>query len=499
MFDSMNERGYTTIGVGLLLSVILYRLVVYVRNVYNHPLSRFPGPRTAAISNFLHCYVFLRGRQPYDLLELHRKYGPVVRVAPNELSFNTGQSWKDIYGFRQGHKLFIKSEFYDGGSFADQAHSIVSERDPREHRQMRKYLANAFSERSLADQESLISEIVDQLIVQIGGERGEKGLNMVQWFNMLTFDIIGSLAFGETFKGVETGHTHKWISLVTGALMQGALADAMKRFPLVAEVFKRLVPGKIEKLIQDTKIHEGYSLNLIKKRLANNTPRKDFISGILESRDSDEISDIQLAAHTSDFITAGSETAATALACITYYLLRRPEASDRLQKEIRQSFQSYESINNASTTPLKYLSAVILEGMRIYPPLPFGLPRVVPEPGDVVDGHFLPGGTIVSTNPVAACLSETNFKDPELFRPERWLETNKHDNLDASQPFSMGARICLGQSLAWMEMRTTLAKMHYSYDFELLNKDMDWHRDSRMHTLWIKPELKVRVTTRKDS
>lgn len=273
----------------------------------------------------------------------------------------------------------------------------------------------------------------------------------------------------------------------------------MKRFPLLAEAIKRLIPGKMKKLVQETKIHESYSLDLVKKRLANKTPRKDFVASILEDKDSDKISDIQLAAHASDFITAGSETAATALACITYHLLHRTDASNRLRQEIRQSFQSYESIDNASTIPLPYLNAVILEGMRIYPPLPFALPRVVPEAGDIVDGHFLPGGTVVSTNPIATCLSEMNFQDPELFRPERWLESNERDNLDASQPFSLGARSCLGQSLAWMEMRTTLAKLHYSYDLELLSKDVDWHRDSRMHTLWIKPELRVRVTMRTSS
>lgn len=77
--------------------------------------------------------MFLGGRQPYDVLALHEKYGPVVRVAPNEVSFSSPSSWEDIYGFRPGHKTFIKSDFYDGGSFADQVHSIVSERDPVEH------------------------------------------------------------------------------------------------------------------------------------------------------------------------------------------------------------------------------------------------------------------------------------------------------------------------------------------------------------------------------
>jgi hypothetical protein len=75
----------------------------------------------------------------------------VVRTAPNELSFSSAASWKDIHGFRQGHQAFIKSPFYDGGSFADVAHSIVSERDPVTHGKMKKHLSHAFSERSLKD------------------------------------------------------------------------------------------------------------------------------------------------------------------------------------------------------------------------------------------------------------------------------------------------------------------------------------------------------------
>ena len=45
-------------------------------------------------------------------------------------------------------------------------------------------------------------------------------------------------------------------------------------------------------------------------------------------------------------------------------------------------------------------------------------------------------------------------------------------------------------------MRTTLAKLHYEYDLELLSTDVDWLRDSRMHTLWQKPALTVKVTAR---
>lgn len=89
---------------------------------------------------------------------------------------------------------------------------------------------------------------------------------------------------------------------------------------------------------------------------------------------------------------AGSETTATALACITYHLLKNPDVGCRLRTEICEAFKSYDEINGASTVSLPYLNAVILEGMRVYPPLPFPLPRVVPQGGDIVDGYFIPEG-----------------------------------------------------------------------------------------------------------
>jgi len=188
----------------------------------------------------------------------------VVRTAPNELSFNTAQSWKDIYDFRPGHRPFVKSIFYEGGSFADQCGSIVSERDPAAHSKMRKDLSAAFSQRSLLEQEALISTVVDRFVERLG-KVGTDGLNMVDMYTMMTFDIIGDLAFGETFRGVETGEKHPWISRIEGAMMQGALADCFKRFPFLAKVVMALVPGAIQKIIADTKLNEKYSIDLTKQ------------------------------------------------------------------------------------------------------------------------------------------------------------------------------------------------------------------------------------------
>lgn len=116
------------------------------------------------------------------------------------------------------------------------------------------------------------------------------------------------------------------------------------------------------------------------------------MSRVLEQRDPKLVSDLQLAAHSSDFVLAGSETTATALSAITYYLLRTPAVMRKLCHEIRSSFAAYGDINSRSTLELPYLAAVIAEGLRIYPPLPIALPRVVPPGGDTVDGHHVPAG-----------------------------------------------------------------------------------------------------------
>ena len=140
---------------------------------------------------------------------------------------------------------------------------------------------------------------------------------------------------------------------------------------------------------------------------------------VLENRDPTAVSDVQLAAHASDFVLAGSETSSTCLSTITYYLLRTPTVLRQLQDEVRASFASYSDIDAASTVSLKYMHAVILEGLRIYPPLPFALPRVVPEGGDTVDSHFLPAGASVlpATSNYPYLLKAYRLSSPQIPLP----------------------------------------------------------------------------------
>jgi hypothetical protein len=132
--------------------------------------------------------------------------GPVFRVSPNELSFASVKSWKDIYGPWAGKQPFVKSEFYDIYGTGFDSLCIGSERDPAEHNRMKRSLAGMFSTKSVFEQESIMQEVLDRFISRVGQFSDLKeGLNMTDWYDMVAFDVLGEMAFGESFGSIESG------------------------------------------------------------------------------------------------------------------------------------------------------------------------------------------------------------------------------------------------------------------------------------------------------
>ena len=71
-------------------------------NVYLHPLSRFPGPKLYAASPTPVAVAQLSGKFHHFTQAAHQRYGAVVRISPNELSFVSAAAWSDIYARREG-------------------------------------------------------------------------------------------------------------------------------------------------------------------------------------------------------------------------------------------------------------------------------------------------------------------------------------------------------------------------------------------------------------
>jgi cytochrome P450 len=89
-------------------------------------------------------------------------------------------------------------------------------------------------------------------------------------------------------------------------------------------------------------------------------------------------------------IIAGSETTATALSGLTYWITTNPQALKNVQEEVRAAFSTEEEITMVSTGQLKYLNACLEEAMRMYPPVVETPPRI--SPGEYVNGHYIAQG-----------------------------------------------------------------------------------------------------------
>ncbi|KAF7193715.1 Cytochrome P450 monooxygenase [Pseudocercospora fuligena] len=425
---------------------------------------------------------------------------PVVRTAPNELSFNSPQAWQDIHVHRKGHQPMLKSPWYGTGDVVSETASLVSERDPEKHERTRKYFTHAFSDRGLREQQDLVMEVVDLFISQLTRMTlVNEVVPMRTWFNMLTFDVVGNLAFGTP---------PDWIVTTQELVQKVAMIEILAfRYPILGKLAALLLPRYMRKLQAEGEKHSNNSLDLIKRRIAKGTARPDFMAKIVAAKDQDGISDVRVAALASDllpaalpnvktFRIAGSETTSVVLSTTVYYLSRNPSCAQNLREELDAAFTDSSQIDAASTARLEYLTAVCKESMRIFPPAPFMQYRIVPKPGDTIDGNYVPGGTIVSSSQLGSSCSETYFHKPFDFLPERWLGKDCEDNLAASNPFLLGPRACIGRGMAWMEMRIVLAKLYFTFDVELLDRDLDWHRDSRMFLIWQRQELNARLHLR---
>lgn len=127
----------------------------------------------------------------------------MVRIAPNELSFAGAKAFKDIYN-QTGEATFVKSTFYKTSNF--EASDIIGESDVQVHANMRRLWARGFSAQALQQHEDLEQRYVDLAIKQMGQHgQGPAGIDIVSWFNFMTFDIIGELVFGESFGATASG------------------------------------------------------------------------------------------------------------------------------------------------------------------------------------------------------------------------------------------------------------------------------------------------------
>ncbi|KAK4681747.1 hypothetical protein QC764_110160 [Podospora pseudoanserina] len=494
---SMSEHGSLgpmgVLGVALAgsLSIFLLRSIYYA---FLHPLSKIPGPKLYSFWDLPYLYHAVRGNWPHKLKDLHDRYGPVVRYTSDNISFTTPSAWKTIYGHRNlpGQETFPKDPTAYRPTPSGHPHIIIAS-DP-DHRRQRRLLSHAFSEKALRAQEDILNHYATLLITKLTAKANAKvAVDIVQWFNFTTFDLIGDLAFGQPFNCLDSAAYHPWVSLIFSNIKLGVFFEVLRRHPFLGCLKTFLLP---KHLVKSQKEHRALSEKTAKKRLeAGGTERGDFMSYILRHNDEKGMSEGEIIENSSLLIIAGSETTATQLSGTTFWLLKNRDKYDKLVKEIRGRFGREDEIDLVAVGGLEYLEAVLEEGFRMYPPTPLALPRRVPPKGEYIEGYWIPGNTSVAVPQWASYQSSSNFRDPQKFVPERWLGDPRYadDVRGVLQPFSVGPRNCIGRNLAYAEMRLIMARLLWNFDLELMPESEEWNRQ-RIYVLWEKGAVNVRLT-----
>ena len=411
----------------------------------------------------------------------HQKYGPVIRVAPNELSFSNPVVARQIYT----SKNYVKEKtFYDSKTIYDKTH-LFAHRDVEAHSARRKMLSKGFSRASLNDFEQQLAQKVQHMFDQWSKQAADGfSVNAFMWSHMLGFDTIYQLMFGEDLRIVETGTPH-----ITQSYMRSWRPTFKYKqiFPSMA-FWGCYIPGGVGDLFRDVKTWKQISIAHIKARRASGkiTP---YLSQVIDSEDKSlgrPLTDSELAEESMGGMIGGSGTTGNAFTYLLWACLQDPRVVNALQTEIDDAFPDLILTRKnvppyLVTSKLPYLQATIKETLRLYPTICATLPRTVIA--DVtLEGTFVPKGVVVGMQNYTIHRDPTAFPDPESFKPERWLVKDGNEKLrnQAFTPFSVGSRQCIGSNLAELELTLAASAFFLRFDGEI-----DWSRmkcsDMEMH------------------
>ncbi|KAI0649664.1 high nitrogen upregulated cytochrome P450 monooxygenase 2 [Trametes meyenii] len=439
----------------LILSTFLYRVSPF------HPLAQHPGPIRCKLSKFWMAWIGLTGRQHTYIRSLHERYGDVVRIGPNEVSIRDPTATHALLGpagLPHGPMFigkFIRPDPTDM--------PIVGLIDTAAHLERRKPWARAFNGASLKEYVPMMATRAVQLVQTLQHEQG--AIDIGKWVNFFSYDFMCDMAFGGGSELLRDGDADNFWGLVERGLPPGTF---LSHVPWLASYLVHIpfITADIRKIL-------GYCTDLTAKRIARGTSNKDLFH-YLSNEDQPEQEPPSMKRIVDEGIVAmvaGADTTSSALTSILFSLVTHSDAYSRLEEEIDRFYPAgQDPCQTKYHRDMPYLTAVINEAMRIFPPIPSGGQRQVlhSSSGVSVGSIFLPPGTVVWLHTYSIHRDARNFAPhPEDFWPERWLvaaglmteseaglsdKTGFTHNAAAFAPFSYGPMNCVGKNLAMLEM-----------------------------------------------
>lgn len=406
----------------------------------------------------------MSGKHHLVELKLHAKYGSVIRVGPNSLSFSSLSAFDAIYGF---NKHFEKGTFY---AFARdpqaQAGSVFTARTDAIHREhRRKVVGPALSPSKVATYVPIISRNVLVLLSRLAEAhsslKNASAVNVAPYIHRYTFDTTTAMIFGEslcsepytdkkTAADILTSFRNisKWAwgaSLLPwfGWLMSTRPMTRLSRRPTVD------VEGNFTNVAALTA--ETRDLTLVHPEKAVKSSQPSILKNYLQvpKGDSTHMSPDEIWRECFNLMIAGPGSTAAALTAVLYRLGNND--GRYWQDQIRADTSAEDGVSTSTSLPV--LVAVIKETMRLHAPFPTAFPRDVTAGAETAIPDLptpLPVGTMVSANTyILGHSKEIWGDDAESWKPQRWLGGEASKELDSKfVAFSKGARGCIGREIA---------------------------------------------------
>ncbi|KAI0160160.1 cytochrome P450 [Xylariaceae sp. FL1272] len=462
-------RAIILTAIGIAYVVIPYWVAVCFYRVCFHPLSRYPGPVFAKLTDLYGALYAANTTLHRRTLQDHHTFGSVIRHGPNKLVFNTVKALNDIY---QNERI-TKSRAYLVSQRAPDAHGLFNSIDEHIHQRKRKLLGPVVNDRSTRAFESSMMKHIDIFLRDLMNSHSWQpnvAVDMTVKFTYLTIDIMGEFVFGYPLE-LQTNDTYRFMADTTASYF---LNIAMQ-LPLLSRVhvshFRSL------RALLRGKEYRSVLRKMIKSRLSEGKDAKHklfFMTDTLRILEDDELFIEEIRSEATFLLSAGSDTMSTCLSALFFYLSRSPACYKQLTTEIRRNFVSGNDIRSGSRlSNCIYLRACIDEALRMSPPIAGTLWREPINATDdtsplIIDGHVIPSGTHIGVNIYALHHNETYFPEPFTFMPERFLGGNEQGDERVRQafaPFSLGPRGCMGRSMAYLELSLIVAKVLWYFDF----------------------------------
>ncbi|KAI0479942.1 cytochrome P450 [Xylaria cf. heliscus] len=467
-------------------------------------LRHIPGPFLGSFSNIWIGYAGWAGKQ-YEMEKfLGERYGPLVRVAPNTIMTDDPEIIRHISNTKSGYP---RSEWYNGTRFNPASDSMFTIVDPINHDKQKAKTSHGYSGRETPGLEPAIDEQITNLISLIrrkyvrkqGTSAGLVPLNLSKAICLFTLDVISRIALGKEFGGLEADKDiHGFYHVLESTL---PFVNLFADVPWARKIAFSTLGIKLF----GPKPTDTSGVGVIMK-MANDEIRKRYTSDgealtdILGSFRRHGLTETECQAEAIFMFAAGSDTSASSILIMLFYLIATPVAYQRLKTEMKAAIESgrvSSPIAAAEAKELPYLQAVIYEGIRMRAPATGTFPKEVPPGGDTIHGHFIPGGTAIGPNLPSLMRSRAEFgEDADVFRPERFLEADLATRTEMQRTvelvFGYGRWMCAGKVIAWIELNKTLFELLRQFDFQIF--DPRAGTVSFSHGAWVDKSFPVIVT-----